>query len=118
MEANVVEAAEQCGVLAIPAIDPPRKLGEVLAEWDPARRLIFCDEGAAVASPMDAFAEIGPGPAALLIGPEGGFSAEERHALTGLPYVTALSLGPRILRADTAAVAAFAIVQAFIGDWR
>lgn len=118
MEANAIEAAEQCGVLAIPAIDPPSKLADKLAGWDRSRRLFFCDEDAPVASPAHSLAPLPPGPAALLIGPEGGFSADERDRLMGLPYVTALSLGPRILRADTAAVAGLAIVQAFIGDWR
>jgi 16S rRNA (uracil1498-N3)-methyltransferase len=118
MEANAVEAAEQCGILAIPPVDPPRKLAEVLAGWDPGRRLFFCDEAAPVASPADALKNLRRGPAALLIGPEGGFSERERADLLARPYVTALSLGPRILRADTAAVAALALVQSFIGDWR
>jgi 16S rRNA (uracil1498-N3)-methyltransferase len=118
MEANAVEAAEQCGILSLPEIEPARKLAEVLGAWDPARRLIFCDEAAPVRDPSEALAGSAPGPAALLIGPEGGFSPEERSDLLSRPYVTALSLGPRILRADTAAVAALAIVQAFIGDWR
>jgi 16S rRNA (uracil1498-N3)-methyltransferase len=118
MRANVIEAAEQCGVLAIPEIDPPRKLVDVLAAWDEKRRLFFCDEEAPIASPTDALKDLPRGPAALLIGPEGGFSDVERSDLLQRPYVTALSLGPRILRADTAAVAALAIVQSFIGDWR
>ncbi len=118
MRANAIEAAEQCGILAIPEIEPPRKLPDVLAEWDPARRLIFCDEAAEVANPADSLKNLPRGPTALLIGPEGGFSEEERANLLGRPYVTALSLGPRVLRADTAAVAALALVQAFIGDWR
>jgi 16S rRNA (uracil1498-N3)-methyltransferase len=118
MRANVIEAAEQCGVLSLPAVDPPRKLSDALAGWDPARRLIFCDEAAPVASPADALKSLKRGPAALLIGPEGGFSERERTDLFARPYVTALSLGPRILRADTAAVAALALVQSFIGDWR
>ena len=102
----------------IPAIDPPRKLAEVLADWDPARRLVFCDEAAPTANPAEALKDLPRGPAALLIGPEGGFSERERADLLARPYVTALSLGPRILRADTAAVAALALVQSFIGDWR
>ena len=118
MRANVIEAAEQCGVLAIPPVEPPLKLSEALAAWEPARRLIFCDEGAALANPGDALKSVSRGPAALLIGPEGGFSERERADLLSRPYVTVLSLGPRILRADTAAVAAMALVQSFIGDWR
>jgi 16S rRNA (uracil1498-N3)-methyltransferase len=118
MEANAIEAAEQCGILALPAIDPPEKLDAVLSGWDPARRLIFCDEAAAVSDPADALRGLPAGPAAVLIGPEGGFSAEERADLLSRPYVTAIWLGPRILRADTAAVAALALVQTFIGDWK
>ncbi len=118
IQANVVEAAEQCGVIALPAIDPPRKLAEILAGWDPARRLIFCDEAAQVANSSEALRDLPRGPAALLIGPEGGFSEKERADLMARPFITALSLGPRILRADTAAVAALALVQSFIGDWR
>jgi 16S rRNA (uracil1498-N3)-methyltransferase len=118
MKANVIEAAEQCGVFAIPEVDELRKLSEVLNGWDSKRRLFFCDEAAPTASPVNALKGLPRGPAALLIGPEGGFSDAERSALLQKPYVTALSLGPRILRADTAAVAALAIVQSFIGDWR
>jgi 16S rRNA (uracil1498-N3)-methyltransferase len=118
MRANAIEAAEQCGILAIPEIDEPRRLSQVLAQWDPARRLFFCDEAAPSGSPVDVLTKAPRGPAALLIGPEGGFSPEERDELLGKPYVAALSLGPRILRADTAAVAALALFQAFIGDWR
>jgi 16S rRNA (uracil1498-N3)-methyltransferase len=118
MRANAVEAAEQCGILSLPAIDEPQKLADVLGTWDSGRRLIFCDESAPVSDPAKALASLARGPAALLIGPEGGFSPEERDRLKNLPYVTPLSLGPRILRADTAAVAALALVQAFIGDWR
>lgn len=118
VEANVIEAAEQCGVLALPEVHAPTSLADALSNWDPARRLILCDEAAPAGSPTKALGQIAPGPAAILIGPEGGFSAEERADLLQRPYVTALSLGPRILRADTAAVAALALVQAFIGDWR
>jgi 16S rRNA (uracil1498-N3)-methyltransferase len=118
MQANAIEAAEQCGILALPEIDEPRKLGDVLAAWEPARRLFFCDEAAPIANPVEALAAFESGPAAVLIGPEGGFSRDERADLLARPYVTALSLGPRILRADTAAVAALTLAQAFIGDWR
>jgi 16S rRNA (uracil1498-N3)-methyltransferase len=118
MRANVVEAAEQCGVIAVPSVDEPVRLAEALAAWRPERRLIFCDEAAPTRNPADALAGITRGPAALLIGPEGGFSERERADLLARPYVTALSLGPRILRADTAGVAALALIQSFIGDWR
>ena len=118
MRANAIEAAEQCGILAIPETEAPRKLQDALAEWEPARRLIFCDEAGEVANPGEALKNLTRGPVALLIGPDGGFSEAERADLLARPYVTALSLGPRILRADTAAVAALALVQSFIGDWR
>ena len=118
MRANAIEAAEQCGILTIPEIDAPKPLAQILDEWDAGRRLVFCDEGAATANPAGTLKDLPRSPAALLIGPEGGFSDEERADLLRRPYVTALSLGPRILRADTAAVAALALIQAFIGDWR
>lgn len=118
MKANAIEAAEQCGILSIPAIEPPVKLNDAVAGWEPSRRLIFCDEEAPAKNPAQALRDVAPGAVALLIGPEGGFSPAERDTLLALPYVTPLSLGPRILRADTAAVAALALVQTFIGDWR
>lgn len=120
MRANAVEAAEQCGVLAIPAIDEPVRLDKALGDWPAGRRLIFCDEDASPGDPVTALrATAGGGAgAAVLVGPEGGFDEGERRALLATPGVIAISLGPRILRADTAAVAALAIVQAAIGDWR
>ena len=118
MQANAIEAAEQCGILTIPEIDEPRRLDEVLSGWGADRLLVFCDEYAPVADPAEALRGLGTGPVALLIGPEGGFAPEERADLAKRPYVTALSLGPRILRADTAAIAALALIQAAIGDWR
>ena len=117
LEANVVEAAEQCGILSIPTVDKPRRLDEVLAGWDPARRIVFCDEGHETNNPLATLTAVKERKLALLIGPEGGFSEEERRLLRDLPFVTAIPLGPRILRADTAAVAAMALVQATIGDW-
>ena len=117
LAANAVEAAEQCGILALPAIDEPRPLADALATLEPERLLIFCDEEAGVASPLAALAHEAPGPLALLIGPEGGFTEEERALALRHPRVARLSLGPRILRADTAAVAALALVQATLGDW-
>jgi 16S rRNA (uracil1498-N3)-methyltransferase len=121
MSANVIEAAEQCGVLAIPAIADPLTLDALLDGWpasDADRRIIFCDEGHADDDPLAILAGLSPSPLAVLIGPEGGFSAGERDRLRGLSFVTPIPLGPRILRADTAAVAALALVQAACGDWR
>jgi 16S rRNA (uracil1498-N3)-methyltransferase len=118
MRANAIEAAEQCGILALPEIAPPLALTRVIAERDPARWLIFCDEDAELANPAAALGAVAPhAPLALLVGPEGGFAADERAALVKLPNVVRLALGPRILRADTAAVAALALVQAVLGDW-
>jgi 16S rRNA (uracil1498-N3)-methyltransferase len=119
MRANAIEAAEQCGILALPQIAAPIELTAALAAWDAPRHLVFCDESADVADPLAALAGLPPhAPLAVLVGPEGGFAAEERAALLKLPNVVRLALGPRILRADTAAVAALALVQAAIGDWR
>ena len=118
MRANVIEAAEQCGILRVPEVREPVKLAALLAAWDATRRLIFCDEDAPAQNPLAALANLPQGPLAVLVGPEGGFSEDERLALARLPAVTRLSLGPRILRADTAAVAALALVNAALGDWR
>lgn len=118
LRANAVEAAEQCGILAIPEVREPVRLPTLLEDWDAHRRIIYCDEGAETNNPMRALAGIAEKSFALLVGPEGGFSAEEQSLLRGLPFVTAIPLGPRILRADTAAVAAMAVIQATIGDWR
>jgi len=118
MRANAIEAAEQCGILSLPEIAPAAPLPELLAAWDSRRVLVFCDEDAEVADPVAALSATVRRPLALLIGPEGGFADDERTALLKLPQVVRLSLGPRILRADTAAVAALALVQAVIGDWR
>lgn len=120
MVANAIEAAEQCGVLSVPIVEEEVRLDRLLdrfAEDEPGRRLIFCDEGEETTNPLPALSRLGPGPVAVLIGPEGGFAEEERARLRGLPFVTAVPLGPRILRADTAAVAALAVVQATLGDW-
>ncbi len=118
LQANAVEAAEQCGILAVPAVAPPRKLVDLLADWPADRRIIFCDEGDEGQNPLPILSCIEESRIALLVGPEGGFSEAERALLHGLPFVTAIPLGPRILRADTAAVAAMAVIQAAIGDWR
>jgi 16S rRNA (uracil1498-N3)-methyltransferase len=119
MRSNVIEAAQQCGVLNLPHVAdaiPFDRVGD-----DAGRLLIFCDEDAEVIGPVAALgaARLTRGqPLAVLIGPEGGFSEKERAALLRLPKVVRLALGPRILRADTAAVAALALVQAVVGDWQ
>lgn len=122
MRANAIEAAEQCGILAIPEIVEPARLDSALAGLEPERLLVFCDEDAPVTDPVAAlrpFAGVQPPrPLAVLVGPEGGFDPQEREALLALPQALQLSLGPRILRADTAAVAALALTQAVLGDWR
>jgi 16S rRNA (uracil1498-N3)-methyltransferase len=119
MRANAIEAAEQCGILALPEIAEPMPLSRYLADRDPARLLVFCDEDAVAANPAAALAKASaPNGLAVLVGPEGGFAEDERAALVKQPNVVRLSLGPRILRADTAAVAALAVVQTAVGDWR
>jgi 16S rRNA (uracil1498-N3)-methyltransferase len=118
MHANAIEAAEQCGILGLPEIADPVAFSRLLADWDPARRLVFCDEDAETADPIAALTALPRLPLAVLIGPEGGFAADERAALLNLPNIVRLSLGPRILRADTAAVAALTLVQSVLGDWR
>jgi len=118
MGANAIEAAEQCGVLRVPTVGEPVKLEALLAHWPRERSLIFCDEAADVASPIAALSQIGAHPLAVIIGPEGGFDGNERELLRAQPFATAISLGPRIMRADTAAVAALALVNATLGDWR
>jgi 16S rRNA (uracil1498-N3)-methyltransferase len=118
LRANAIEAAEQCGILSLPDIRPALTFARLLAARDPARCLVFCDEDADVANPVAALAGAPRSPLAVLIGPEGGFADDERAILLKLPNVIRLSLGPRILRGDTAAVAALTLVQALIGDWR
>jgi 16S rRNA (uracil1498-N3)-methyltransferase len=118
LQANATEACEQCGVIWIPEIAPVEPLAEALKRWPRERLLIFCDEEADQASPLDALAMArADGGVGLLIGPEGGFGDDERAAILSTPRVLRLSLGPRILRADTAAVAALTLIQATLGDW-
>lgn len=117
MRANVVEAAEQCGILSVPDVGDDIALPKMLADWPAARTMIFCDEDAEMQSPIAALAARSKGsPLAVIIGPEGGFDPAERAELLALPNHLRLSLGPRILRADTAAVAALTLVQATLGD--
>ena len=118
MQANAIEAAEQCGVLSLAALRAPVKLDRLLAGWETDRRLVFCDEDAETDDPLSALRAVAETRIGVLVGPEGGFSDDERRMLKALPFVTAVPLGPRILRADTAAVAALALVQATLGDWR
>jgi len=122
MRANAIEAAEQCGILALPDVREPLKLAALIDAWPRDRVLIYCDEAAPVGNPIAALSRIeglSPGdPMGLLIGPEGGFSGEERERLAGMANAHAISLGPRIMRADTAAVAALAVLNAAVGDWR
>jgi 16S rRNA (uracil1498-N3)-methyltransferase len=116
LTAHMVEAAEQCGRTAVPAIAEPVKLETLLAHWPSGRRLIFCDEtgGAPLLASLE---PLDRQPAAILIGPEGGFDQAERDAIRARPEAIGVSLGPRILRADTAAVAAISLWQATQGDW-
>ncbi len=120
MRANVIEAAEQCGILSLAEVADPMPLERYLAGRDAQRLLVFCDEAAEAANPLAVLQ--GRTTASegidILIGPEGGFAEEERVILSRQPKIVRLSLGPRILRADTAGVAALALVQAALGDWR
>jgi 16S rRNA (uracil1498-N3)-methyltransferase len=124
MRANAIEAAEQCGILSLPEVCAPIALAQLVGAWSPSRLLVFCDEDAETADPLAALAAMRvPGthaalPVSVLIGPEGGFAEPERAALMRLANVVRISLGPRILRADTAAIAALTLVQAVLGDWR
>ena len=119
MRANVIEAAEQCGILSLATVSEPMALDRYLSGRDGARLLVFCDEAAETSNPLEALQSglTAPGGIDVLIGPEGGFAEEERAILLRQPKTLRLSLGPRILRADTAAVAALALAQAALGDW-
>ncbi|MBS0332970.1 MAG: 16S rRNA (uracil(1498)-N(3))-methyltransferase [Proteobacteria bacterium] len=118
LTAIATEAAEQTGRLDVPAIEAPARLDKLIDGWEPGRRLLFCDEAGDAAPILQALTAAPAGPWAILIGPEGGFSPKERERLRRLPYATPASLGPRILRADTAAIAALSLWQAALGDWR
>jgi 16S rRNA (uracil1498-N3)-methyltransferase len=112
------EAAEQTGRSDVPQIDAPTKLDKLLTNWDPDRQLLFCDEAGDAPPIQQALMNAKPGPWAILIGPEGGFSPSERARLRSLAFAVPVSLGPRILRADTAAISAMTLWQAALGDWR
>ena len=118
VRANAIEAAEQCGILHVPDIAALTKLEPLLGAWDASRRLIFCDEAAPIADPIAALTPLRGQPVGVLIGPEGGFDDYERDLVRAFPLATAISLGPRIMRADTAAIAVLTLVNATIGDWR
>ena len=116
LQAHAVEAAEQCGGTYVPEVTDLSPLSRLLDRWDGTRRILWADE--AMVGPAQTLAGLTKGPWAILIGPEGGFSESERARLSAMDCVTRISLGPRILRADTAAVAALALWQAELGDWR
>lgn len=117
LRANAIEAAEQSGRLTVPEVRPAAALDKALAAWDPSRILFYGDETGGGAPALDAFSDSLGKPAAILIGPEGGFAPEELDRLASLPFARAVALGPRILRAETAAMAALALFQAAAGDW-
>jgi 16S rRNA (uracil1498-N3)-methyltransferase len=117
LEAHAIEAAEQCGLLSVPVLRAPLPLDRVIDEWDGERRLLYCDEGGTAPPALDALRAAPRGPWAVLIGPEGGFDAAERSYLKEHPATMPVSLGPRIMRADTAAIAALTLWQAVLGDW-
>jgi 16S rRNA (uracil1498-N3)-methyltransferase len=120
MRANVIEAAEQCGILTLAEVAEPVPLERFLSQRAPTRLLVFCDEATDVSDPLQALREATSAADGIdvLIGPEGGFAEQERTMLLRQPHIVRLALGPRFLRADTAGVAALALVQAVLGDWR
>jgi 16S rRNA (uracil1498-N3)-methyltransferase len=118
LRAQAIAAAEQSERLSVPEIHMPERLDRVLAGWSAERRLVVCDESGAGTPIAAALAELREAPIALLVGPEGGFSETELDALGKLPIVSRVGLGPRVLRAETAALAAMAVFQAIAGDWR
>jgi 16S rRNA (uracil1498-N3)-methyltransferase len=118
LRAIAVEASEQTGRLDVPEILEPVRLDKLVGGWGPGRRLLFCDEAGDAAPALAALKDQAAAPWAILIGPEGGFSANERDGLRSLDFATPVTLGPRILRADTAAISALTLWQAAVGDWR
>ena len=117
MQAHSIEAAEQCGATFVPKLNAPEKLADMLAHWPDDRQLMFCDEERMALPVVKALAGASTGPWAIIIGPEGGFAPEEVAALRALPQTVSVTLGPRILRADTAVVAAIGAWQQVLGDW-
>jgi 16S rRNA (uracil1498-N3)-methyltransferase len=115
LQAHALEAAEQCLGTYVPEVSDLQSLQNILKTWNPDRRILWGDES--LVGPAQTLAGLTPGPWAILVGPEGGFSDAERKQLRGLPFVTPVSLGPRILRADTAACAAITLWQSALGDW-
>ncbi|MDB5445062.1 MAG: hypothetical protein JWQ97_379 [Phenylobacterium sp.] len=118
LQAIAVEASEQTGRLDVPEVWQPVKLETLIAGWEEGRRLLFCDEAGDAQPVLQALKDQPAGPWSILIGPEGGFSPKERERLRSLSFATPASLGPRILRADTAAISALTLWQAALGDWR
>jgi len=118
LAANAIEAAEQTERLSVPEIRPPQPLHRVLDGWSAPRRLLLCDESGTAPPIAEVLARAPAGPLAVLVGPEGGFTQTELDAFRKLSFVSPVGLGPRVLRADTAALAALAVLQALVGDWR
>jgi 16S rRNA (uracil1498-N3)-methyltransferase len=121
LRANAVEAAEQCERLTVPEISEPVAFSDLLSSWPAERRLLVGDETGGGQPIAEAAGDIAAGagqPCAVLVGPEGGFAPAELDALAKLPFVTRIGLGPRVMRADTAAIAALSVIQAIAGDWR
>jgi 16S rRNA (uracil1498-N3)-methyltransferase len=118
LRAHAVAATEQCGRLSVPELRPLQQLDAVAAVWPAERRLILCDETGAGEPIADALVRLGPAPTAFLLGPEGGFAESELDYLSKLSFLRRVGLGPRVLRADTAALAGLAVFQAIAGDWR
>lgn len=118
MRAHLVEAAEQCERLSVPQLAEPAPLDKALAGWPADRVLLFLDEGGGAEPLAEAAAGLAGTPLALLVGPEGGFDPDERRLIAAKPFARPVGLGPRILRAETAAIAALAVVQAVAGDWK
>ncbi len=117
LRAHAVAAAEQSERLSVPELHPPQALGDLIKAWPPDRRLVLCDETGGGEPIAAVAARLGPGPTAVLTGPEGGFAETELDYLGKLSFVSRAGLGPRVLRADTAALAALAVLQACAGDW-
>lgn len=118
LHAHAVETAEQCGLLSVPEIAEPAPLDQVLADWPGDRQILFCDETGPRPPAMEVLKRADPGPWAVLIGPTCGFSADEALRLRKMRLVHPVSLGPRVMRADTAAVSALTLWQSMLGDWR